>query len=88
VSGYSGTAGDCLAYHNGMMFSTYDRDHDKWWDNCAKHRHGAWWYNECQFSNLNGRYYNNPGKDVLSGNIWYYWKNNFYNLKKVEMKFR
>ncbi|XP_060579294.1 fibrinogen C domain-containing protein 1-like [Ruditapes philippinarum] len=27
VSGYSGTARDALRYHNGMMFSTYDRDH-------------------------------------------------------------
>ncbi|XP_060580117.1 fibrinogen-like protein 1 [Ruditapes philippinarum] len=89
VSGYSGTAGDSLAFHNGMMFSTYDRDHDTYSSgNCAKARHGAWWYNYCQFSNLNGRYYNLRGKLNNTGITWYYWKNTYYSLKKVEMKFR
>ena len=28
VSGYNGTAGDWLNYHNGMQFSTTERDSD------------------------------------------------------------
>ncbi|XP_060604596.1 techylectin-5B-like [Ruditapes philippinarum] len=88
VSGYSGTAGDSLEYHNGMIFSTYDRDQDKWSSNCAKSFHGAWWYRNCHHSNLNGRYYNQPGKSDSTGINWYHWKNNRYSLKKVEMKFR
>ncbi|KAL5011698.1 hypothetical protein ScPMuIL_010249 [Solemya velum] len=28
VSGYSGNAGDSLAFHNNMFFTTYDREHD------------------------------------------------------------
>ena len=28
VSGYNGRAGDHLNYHNGMQFSTKDRDND------------------------------------------------------------
>ena len=44
VSSYSGTAGDSLSYHNGMEFSTRDRDNDKWSStSCAERYHGAWW---------------------------------------------
>ncbi|XP_060600370.1 fibrinogen-like protein 1 [Ruditapes philippinarum] len=88
VSGYSGTAGDSLEWHNGMMFSTYDRDHDKSSSNCAERWHGAWWYNRCHYSNFNGQYYNQHGKIYSTGINWYHWKNNHYSLKKVEMKFR
>ncbi|XP_060558351.1 ficolin-2-like [Ruditapes philippinarum] len=88
VSGYSGTAGDSLKYHNGMMFSTYDRDQDTWARNCAERWHGAWWYKDCHHSNLNGQYYNQPGKLDGTGINWRHWKNNNYCLKKVEMKFR
>ena len=28
IGGYSGDAGDAMAYHNGLPFSTYDADHD------------------------------------------------------------
>jgi hypothetical protein len=89
VSGYSGTAGDSLDYHNGMMFTTYDRDNDKWVTNCAENNgHGAWWYKSCHYSNLNGKYYNQSGKIGQAGINWWYLKRDNYSLKKVEMKFR
>jgi ficolin len=88
VSGYSGTARDALRYHNGMMFSTYDRDHDTSFLNCVEIYHGAWWYKDCLNANLNGRYYNQPGKIDSTGITWSLWKNKYYSLKKVEMKFR
>ena len=51
VAGYSGDAGDSLSYHNGRIFTTKDRG-----GGCANSYKGAWWYNHCHYSNLNGIY--------------------------------
>lgn len=61
VSGYHGTAGDALTgyrTHDGMPFSTRDRDHDnRYYDNCAEVYSGGWWFNDCFESHLNGKFY-------------------------------
>jgi len=46
VASYSGNTGlDALSYHNGMMFSTYDRDNDLHsGQNCAVTYGGGFWY--------------------------------------------
>ena len=45
IGGYSGTAGNSLSFHNGMKFSTPDRDNDKYSNsNCAQDYKGGWWY--------------------------------------------
>ena len=59
VDGYSGNAGDALKYHDGMKFSTYDRDNDKYAQgNCAASsvHAGGWWHNHCVLVHLNGMY--------------------------------
>ncbi|XP_037107936.1 fibrinogen C domain-containing protein 1-like [Syngnathus acus] len=57
VSGYSGNAGDKFTQHSGEKFTTNDRDQDKWDNgNCATRWDGAWWYEYCFWSNLNGMY--------------------------------
>ena len=86
VGSYSGTAGDSLAYHNNMAFSTKDRDNDRSSSNCAVSATGAWWYNSCHQSNLNGKYLGDTTS--FKGVIWYYWKNAHASLKFVEMKLR
>ena len=67
VAHYSGTAGDSLLRdHDGRSFTTYDRDNDMWYKNCAESYLGAWWYKGCHDSNLNGLW----GKSDGSGLMW------------------
>ncbi|XP_066919885.1 microfibril-associated glycoprotein 4-like [Clytia hemisphaerica] len=57
ISGYSGNAGDGMSGHNGMKFTTFDRDNDKWTPgNCALTFYGAWWANACHGVHLNGAF--------------------------------
>ena len=87
VSGYSGTVGDSLAYNNNRAFSTWDQDNDSHSGlHCAQDRVGAWWYNDCSYSNLNGYYYSGTNPPPWKGVGWYHWKGNTYSLKVTEMK--
>ncbi|RUS73269.1 hypothetical protein EGW08_018964, partial [Elysia chlorotica] len=57
VGSYSGTAGDALAFHNGLPFSTFDQENEPHpYLKCATHFKAAWWYKDCHHSNLNGQY--------------------------------
>ncbi|XP_033627801.1 ficolin-3-like [Asterias rubens] len=81
------TAGDALAYHDGMMFTTNDRDNDiKDVNNCAVICSGAWWYSDCYAANLNGGYYYG-GKRSSLGMNWFQWRE-FNSLKKTSLKIR
>ena len=55
---WTSTVQDRLTYHNGMQFTTKDRDNDQRSSNCASNSYyyGAWWYKSCEHSNLNGQY--------------------------------
>ncbi|XP_035281990.1 fibrinogen alpha chain [Anguilla anguilla] len=106
VSGYQGNAGDALVSgqpdlgaflsHANMKFSTYDRDNDKWEENCAEMYGGGWWYNNCRSANLNGIYFKggqyDPGSNVPyeieNGVVWLPLKPADYSLKTVRMKVR
>ncbi|KAI8747661.1 BgiBFREP16.1 [Biomphalaria glabrata] len=56
IGKYSGNATDSLSNHNNMFFSTFNKDNDMSSGNCADRFSGAWWYNACHHSNLNGRW--------------------------------
>ena len=91
ASGYSGTAGDSLTYHNGHKFSTRDQDNNAdshTGSNCAQDYKGAWWYNDCHHSNLNGLYHGGPYPSVADGVDWSTWRKYHYSLKFTEMKLR
>ncbi|MED6247926.1 hypothetical protein ATANTOWER_021387 [Ataeniobius toweri] len=80
--------------HNGMQFSTHDKDNDKYAGSCAQQDGSGWWMNRCHAAHLNGKYY--PGgryseKDAGeygfdNGIIWVTWHNRWYSLKETTMK--
>ncbi|XP_028390977.1 uncharacterized protein LOC114515854 [Dendronephthya gigantea] len=87
IGNFSGDAGDSLYYHNQMQFTTNDSDNDARSDeNCATGFKGAWWYNNCYNSNLNGLYLG-AGQYDATGITWLMWRGH-YSLKKTEMKIR
>ncbi|XP_071836248.1 fibrinogen-like protein A isoform X2 [Apostichopus japonicus] len=86
---YSGTAdsrsnpdGYALRYHLNYQFFTKDNDKS----NCAVSYHGAWWYNGCTTSNLNGDYHASRGAE--SSPHWDYLPGSYFNIKFTEMKIR
>uniref|UniRef100_A0A3P8VFR1 Fibrinogen C-terminal domain-containing protein n=1 Tax=Cynoglossus semilaevis TaxID=244447 RepID=A0A3P8VFR1_CYNSE len=85
VSGYTGTAGDSMRYHNGRPFSTWDKDVDPLDTHCAKDYKGGWWYRNCYKTNLNGLYGINSNNQ---GVVWIDWKGKDSSIPFTEMKFR
>ncbi|XP_052085235.1 ficolin-2-like [Mytilus californianus] len=93
VEGYCGTAGDSLMStvnndrynQNGMMFSTKDKDNDRVSESCALTYQGAWWYNGCHYSNLNGAYLDEQHSSLAGGIVWGTWKGSHYSLKSTKM---
>ena len=91
ISGFTGNGGDSLAtaQQNGQAFSTYDVDNDSSdTSNCAERFKGAWWYNACHHSNLNGLYHGGSHNSFADGVNWLTWKGYNYSLKFTEMKVR
>ena len=91
IAGYTGTAGGAMisSYNiNGMQFSTKDRDNDQKSLPlaCSIHHYGAWWYNDCTESNLNGLYLS--GLVSGGGVYWTTFHNYRISLKFAQMKLR
>ncbi|XP_067296626.1 microfibril-associated glycoprotein 4-like [Pseudorasbora parva] len=92
VSGFKdGAAGDSLTIHNGMKFSTFDKDQDAWGEgNCAKQYLGGFWYNTCHNANPNGVYLWGEDPTIFAiGDGWYTWKNTHaVGMKSIIMKIK
>ncbi|XP_071326364.1 tenascin-N [Trachinotus anak] len=85
VSGYTGTAGDSMKYHNGRPFSSRDKDPDPLGLHCARAYMGGWWYKNCYKTNLNGLFGINSNNQ---GIVWIDWKGKDSSIPFTEMKFR
>ena len=85
---FAGDAGNSLSYHRGQRFSTKDRDNDKYPGDCAEQNQGAWCYNSCFHSNLNGRYHGGQHSSYADGINWYDWKGDYYSAKQADMKIK
>ncbi|XP_060079382.1 angiopoietin-related protein 7-like [Ylistrum balloti] len=86
IYGFSGNTSDCMFYHNGMSFSTYDRDNDLSPTSCAENHLGGWWYNACHYTNLNGAEYSNR-QNYHKRPVWenFYTNSNDGSLRKTKM---
>ena len=74
-----------MAGHNNMAFSTKGQDNDLLSRSCAQAYQGAWWYNNCRESNLNGQYRSHgTGPEY---NSWHH-NGQYQVVKFVEMKLR
>ena len=73
---------DNMAYHNGMQFSTNDRDNDVWSRHCVNEGSGTgWWYNKCYRTILTGGH----------GTSWLRWLNEqgrftYYPLAEMRLR--
>ena len=90
ISGYSGNATDAMnTKHNGMRFSTKDRDNDRHGESCSMMFQGGWWYNGCYDSHLNGLFTTGTGsigdRKYMS---WRTLKGEFGTILFSEMKIR
>lgn len=69
-----------------MRFTTKDSDNDNSkGGNCAIQWKGAWWYDICHRSNLNGLYLA-AGQNDNTGIKWNKW--HIYSMRMTEMKIR
>ncbi|XP_059175197.1 angiopoietin-related protein 7-like [Physella acuta] len=81
----SGNATDNFTWHNGMAFSTVDKDNDGYSGNCAENLKSGWWYNACHYVNVNGVWASKtPGKGIN----WKSITDNTDSLEQVVIKLR
>ena len=88
VDGYNGGfGGNALGNdHNGMKFSTRDRENDIHDDlHCAQYYTSAWWFSDCGSVNYN---YNSDNAPDFSGVVYGDWRGVRYSLPNAQFCIR
>ncbi|XP_055544840.1 angiopoietin-related protein 1-like [Wyeomyia smithii] len=80
-----GEAGNSFSQHNGMMFTTIDRDNDLYKENCAIIHSSGWWFTDNYYSNLNGKH-KKEGDET--GMTWFKFNKSYITLKEARMLIR
>ena len=81
--------GENWIHHDGMFFTTKDRDNDIYDSNCAVMFAGGWWHKDCY--ELNPNTYFSKVEDVPDGLslLWRNWHNTYYKtLKSFRMSIK
>ena len=79
---YSGVASYGLSYNKGHSFTTKELSA------CAVQRVGAWWYDACTWSNLNGDYRTPGSNDYSMAGLTHYGFAGTEKLKSARMMLR
>ena len=79
--------GDSLQGHNGMKFTTKDKDNDTAVKNCAVLAKGDWWFNGCMSCDLNGPYHKSAVKSTIVVG-WSSFGREWISLKSARMMIR
>ncbi len=89
IGTYSGNAGDSFATHDGVKFSTHDKDNDNSASDCSGTYNSGWWYKDCHSAHLNGIYYATAAAQPDGhGIIWEGWLGTNTPLKTVVIAVR
>ena len=90
IGGGEGVGRDAMAIQNGMQFTTYDQDNDRYGTNCAYRNQAGWWYNSCYLANLNGPHDTPSWAGVSQEYAKITWNDGsaYQQLSSVEMKIR
>ena len=78
-----------MAFHNGTMFSTFDRDNDNSnTTDCVKScGGGAWWHAECCYASLNS-IYSQQFSFFRYGIRWYTFHHDNLSFRSTKMMLR
>ena len=83
---------DAMAHHDGSLFTTFDKDNDSYFSNCATALKGGWWFtNDCYRCLLTG-----PHSDTTETYVRIAWHDgssalaypNYDKYDNVDMKIR